>query len=971
MIFKDGPSVEKIILDSAPMGILLLDRDRRILKINRWVEERLGVELEGVKGSYCYELQNSNKKVCDGCEFFKAVKNGKTHFYECISKFGVTRNTAVPIKENGEVVAVLEIVQDRGNRNLEEKAERYRYLWENVNDMIYLHDLEGNFIEMNRTAKEILGYTDDEVRNLNVRDVVDERYLSIAIEKTREMLKGKPPKPYEVLCYTKDGKPLWVEVKTRPIYEGRKVVAVQGIARDITERKRLEKRLRESKEWFKALVENLTDIIIVINEDGTIRYISPSVERVAGYKQEEVEGKSIFTFVREEDYESVFQEFVGMLRSPGVPKTIRLRAKDKEGNIRYVEGTGWNLLENPLIKGIVINLRDVTEKVEAEERLRENERKYRYLWENANDFLYIHDLTGRFIDANPITMERFGYTRDDVGKVTLADVLDERYLPIAVGVMERLASGETIEEPIEFLCKTKKGEEIWLEAKFRPIVEDGRIVAIQGIARDITERRRMEEKLRESEEMFRTIAEKSFVGIYLIQDGVLKYVNPKLAEVLGYEVDELVGKNPMELIHPADREVARRNIEARIRGEVDSVNYRLRMLRKDGKTRVNEVYGSRTTYKGKPAILETLIDITDEEERRRKLEEYERFYKNAQDLFFILDSKGRFLDVNPKYAEMLGYSKEELIGHTARKLMDLSELEMVRGNFERVLRGERVRYTAKAIARDGKTYIMDVSLWPVFKGGRVVGAEGILRDVTEFVRLNKMLNTVNNVNKLLVREKDKIELIRRTSEELSSLGYFSCWLGIRDGDRLITTSQLLGVMELGRGKNANCVREALDVREVVLREGENLNCSECEFYERHKGLKRYAIPMVVGGEARGSMVLYSDTKLPDDELELLKTLANDLAFTIKAIELETEKLKAYEQIERNIENYAILIDHIRNPLAAILGLTELRVKDLDPETAEKIAVQVERIAEVIRQLDEGWIESENIRKFLRGEFRRS
>ncbi|WP_456468237.1 PAS domain S-box protein [Archaeoglobus sp.] len=108
--------------------------------------------------------------------------------------------------------------------------------------------------------------------------------------------------------------------------------------------------------------------------------------------------------------------------------------------------------------------------------------------------------------------------------------------------------------------------------------------------------------------MFRVMAEKSLVGVYLIQDGKFQYVNPKMAELWGYEANELIGKSPLEFIHPDDRETVEKNIKLRIKGEIESVNYKLRVVRKDGEIRVNEVYGSRTIFRGKPAIIGTLID---------------------------------------------------------------------------------------------------------------------------------------------------------------------------------------------------------------------------------------------------------------------------------------------------------------------------------------------------------------------------
>jgi len=153
---------------------------------------------------------------------------------------------------------------------------------------------------------------------------------------------------------------------------------------------------------------------------------------------------------------------------------------------------------------------------------------------------------------------------------------------------------------------------------------------------EIGRRKEAEESLRESETKFRDLVTKSLVGVYLIQDGLFRYVNPKLAEIFGYKVEELVDKKgPEDLVYPKDWHIVERNLRKRLSGEVDSVNYTFRGLTKDGQIIHVEVYGSKTEYRGRPAIIGTLIDITGrirtEREVKERVEELERFYKMAVD----------------------------------------------------------------------------------------------------------------------------------------------------------------------------------------------------------------------------------------------------------------------------------------------------------------------------------------------------
>lgn len=154
------------------------------------------------------------------------------------------------------------------------------------------------------------------------------------------------------------------------------------------------------------------------------------------------------------------------------------------------------------------------------------------------------------------------------------------------------------------------------------------------VMRDVTERIELERRLKETEEEFMALVEKSLVGVYLIQDGLFRYVNPKLAEFFGYTKDELIErKGPKDLVYPDDWHIVEDNLRRRIEGEVESVNYSFRGLKKDGSAFDVEVYGSRTIYKGRPAVIGTLLDITERkrysDELNRRLKELEQFYDIA------------------------------------------------------------------------------------------------------------------------------------------------------------------------------------------------------------------------------------------------------------------------------------------------------------------------------------------------------
>lgn len=323
-------------------------------------------------------------------------------------------------------------------------------------------------------------------------------------------------------------------------------------------------------------------------------------------------------------------------------------------------------------------------------------KRYERFYENARDIFFILDKNGRFIDVNPKFAEMLGYAPEELIGHTSKRITHPEDLEGLKELFKRVLKGNT--GRYEFRGVSKDGRIIWFEVIEWPVFdgegEVKEVKEIEGIVRDITERKKIEKALKDSEEMFRTLAEKSLVGIYLIQDGVFKYVNPKMAEIWGYETDELIGRSPLEFIHPDDKETVRKNLERRIAGEIESINYCLRMIRKDGEKRYNEVFGSRIVYKGKPAIIGTLIDITERLElEKAKLKAFEQIEKNIENYAILVDQIRNPLTVISGITEVMLDGKDGELRELKEIIMDaVKRIEDVVSKLDRGwLESERIR----------------------------------------------------------------------------------------------------------------------------------------------------------------------------------------------------------------------------------------------------------------------------------------
>src|ERR1041385_1233636 len=270
------------------------------------------------------------------------------------------------------------------------------------------------------------------------------------------------------------------------------------------------------------------------------------------------------------------------------------------------------------------------EKDRAIERLQQSEKELRLISHaliSTKDAFTLTDLNGNILFVNPAFCEIYGYVEQELrGKnISLIHALGN-----SVEVLEQISLA-TLNGGWygELLNRRKDGREFPVELWTSVVQNDeGKKVALTGVARDITLRKKTEEELRRTEAEFRTLVEQSLVGVYIIQDGKFAYVNPKIAETFGYTSEEIVNSLKVsDLVYEEDRPVVIENLRKRLDGHIKSLNYTFRGKQKNGSLIHVEVFGSETEYKGKPAIIGTLLDIT---ERKRAEEIQNAVYRIAQ-----------------------------------------------------------------------------------------------------------------------------------------------------------------------------------------------------------------------------------------------------------------------------------------------------------------------------------------------------
>jgi diguanylate cyclase (GGDEF)-like protein/PAS domain S-box-containing protein len=389
------------------------------------------------------------------------------------------RDIALPIAE----IAALRSLID----------EQYDLI-ENANDIIYTHDLQGRFTYVNRAGVKTYGYSREEILGMTIGQIVDPASLQLAIENIARKVRGEErTEPYEVLTRAKDGSPIWVEVSTRMVHgEDGTRAYVQGIARDISERKRGDAEIGASHELLRATIESTADGILVVDCDGRVVHANARFAELWRIPMELIE---------ERDDNKLIASVVGQLDEPEaflakVRELYRSRDEDLD-TLRFKDGRVFERYSRPLlasegVAGRVWSFRDVTEQKRAEAVLQDSEHLYRQLFDGHSAVQVLIDMETRVVvEPNAAACEFYGYERDRFVGMDLSEIdtpIPERESTELVAPADqrrgvftrrhRLASGE-FRDVDAFVGAVDVGG--------RPLV----LVIVQ----DVTERRRAEAAL--------------------------------------------------------------------------------------------------------------------------------------------------------------------------------------------------------------------------------------------------------------------------------------------------------------------------------------------------------------------------------------------------------------------------------------------------------------------------------------------
>jgi urea ABC transporter urea binding protein len=633
-------------------------------------------------------------------------------------------------------------VADKGFR---ETSRLNSLLLENMLDVVVQTDLVGTCEYASPSFKTVLGYDPKYVLGRSLFELVHPNDLDNALEIVLKALATSSTATFDYRYKHADGHYVWLESVGNPLFDatGQMIGAVL-VTRDITERKRIDDELTK----FKTISDRAGHGAATSDLEGNFTYVNESFAEMHGYSAEELIGKPLSIFHNEEQMTNV-KRLTMQLVEKGSFVGEEVWHKRRDGTVFPTLMTG-TLMSDKNGKPLYLSTTaiDITERKQSEEALRESEERFRQAMDATSDGLWDWNVVTDEMYFSPAYYRMLGYEPGELPglKDTWLNLVHPDDREEALRINQDCIENRIPNFAIEFRMRNKIGGWKWILGRGKASARDanGRALRMIGAHEDITERKKVQDALQDSEQKYHGLVENTpnFVGI--IQDGVLKYAN-KAHERSGWTVEELTSPsfNFLEnLVAKEFRDIVRENIARRLRGE-EVPPYEFTLQTRDGSEIPVVIIASVITYEGKPADEYILTDITERKKAEASVRESEEKYRvlveNASDSIFMMDGEGRVLSLNKAAARLLRREPEEAVG---KSVFDLFPNEIAAG-YSRTLKevfrtGESMTAESMMIAGENEMWISS-RINPVRSPeGKVLAVMGVATDITERKKIERM-----------------------------------------------------------------------------------------------------------------------------------------------------------------------------------------------------------------------------------------
>ncbi len=654
--------------ERVPDWIWEIDPEGVVTYSNGVVTETLGYDAQEIIGRQLIEfipeeeVEHCKTMMRDALTEGRTIKNVATTFYTKDNLMKTIELSCVPLPgTNGSPVGLRGIARDI-TEHLNEQHLAEQVLGHSPVGVFILQN--DQLVYVNPQICELMGYGREEVLNTPVWRYVHPDDMAWLADHQKRRLAGEDVSlNFIARGITKSGDIRYYDLRIASIpYKAQSALLVNAV--DITSRKEAEDQLRKALTELETVFHAFPDVYFWLDTEGTVLEYHASDPSELYAPPEEFLGKKMQDVLPPEVGQK-FAEALPQVEGCATPVSMEYALKIDDTD-RYFEARLLHLPENQ----ILVIVRNITDRYRAVKSVTESREMLELVLSNIPQYVFWKDTNLVYLGCNHNFARAAGIESPEqvIGKTdydlgwTKEQVESYRSWDRRV-ISENKPAFNIIESQL-----TADGTEIWVDTTKVPLHNaDGEVVGVLGTYEDITERLKSERALQEAEAKYRSLVEETMVGVYMIQNDRFVYANPRMLEIFGAREEELVNQPPLQFVAPQDRALVAESLRKRFSGEVKTARYAFKAQRVD-KTPVDvEVHTAIVDYLGKPAVIGSLLDITERKRYTEALqdseERYRRLFEYSPDMVLLLSAAtGAFIGMNPAVTHVLGYAPYDVLG---------------------------------------------------------------------------------------------------------------------------------------------------------------------------------------------------------------------------------------------------------------------------------------------------------------------